>query len=147
MSWPLSSELQARASVAARQARARAYAPYSNFRVGAALVTTSGAIFSGCNVENASYGLCLCAERAAVAAAVAAGERDFLAVVIVTGSSPPSPPCGMCRQTLSEFNPDLAVLLENDQGEERRMELSALYPASFDATLLREGQDPAGGDT
>jgi cytidine deaminase len=94
----------------ALQARLRAYAPYSGFAVGAALLTKSGKIFSGCNVENVSLGLTICAERSAVAAAVANGEKDFIAIAVVADSSEPALPCGACRQVLAEFNPDLTII-------------------------------------
>lgn len=126
--------------------REHAYAPYSNFRVGACLLTKSGKRFVGCNVENASYGLCCCAERSAVSAAVAAGEREFVGIVVVTASSPPSSPCGMCRQVLVEFNPQLPALLVNPQGEEARVTMAELFPAVFDHDLLKTGQDQPGGD-
>ena len=118
----------AKAALAARQ---RAYAPYSRFKVGAALLTTDGELFCGCNVENASYGLCVCAERGAVCTAVSAGRRDFLAMAIATASSPPSPPCGMCRQVLAEFCEDLPLLLVNTAGGRRRTRLAELLPGAF----------------
>jgi cytidine deaminase len=91
---------------AAREAQGRAYAPYSHFHVGAALVTASGEVFTGANVENASYGLSVCAERNAVMVAALAGHRDIRAICVVSDSDPPASPCGMCRQTLLEFAPD-----------------------------------------
>lgn len=121
---------------AARAARARAYAPYSRYRVGAALLTKSGRIFAGCNVENATYGATACAERNAIGAMVAAGERDPVACVVVTAGPTPGTPCGICRQVLSEFAADMPVTLvaEDAAGHvlaraERR--LAALLPHAF----------------
>ncbi|MCA9602467.1 MAG: cytidine deaminase, partial [Myxococcales bacterium] len=103
--------LQARAT----EVRARAYAPYSEFTVGAALLS-SGVVFVGANVENASYGLCLCAERSAIAGAVAAGHREFQAMAIAAQGPRPVPPCGMCRQVLLEFAPDIPVRCFTPEG-------------------------------
>jgi len=117
----------------AQAARSRAYAPYSNFEVGSA-VLAEGEIFDGANVENASYGLALCAERNAVARAVLDGVREIEAVAVVTGTSPPAAPCGMCLQTLREFTSDptrLRVLLANPKGEVRRFTLADLLPHGF----------------
>ena len=114
--------------------RQRSYSPYSRFRVGAALRGRSGRIYLGTNVENASFGLAICAERAAVAAAVAAGEQDFSAIAICADGAAPTPPCGACRQVLLEFGPDLVVLLAGDQGTAgpvRRSTVAELLPEAF----------------
>ncbi|HEX3148564.1 MAG TPA: cytidine deaminase [Gemmataceae bacterium] len=115
----------------AKEAAVRAYSPYSKFRVGAALQTKSGAHFVGCNVENASYGLTICAERNAVFHMVAAGERDVAIVVIYTPTSTPTAPCGACRQVLNEFNPDVEVVSVCDGPDEIRCTLRDLLPRAF----------------
>ncbi|HVP38267.1 MAG TPA: cytidine deaminase [Candidatus Saccharimonadales bacterium] len=116
---------------AAKQAMARAYAPYSGFRVGAALLGASGRVHQGFNVENISYGLSMCAERTAVYAALISGERQFRAIAIATDSPNPISPCGACRQVLSEFCRDLPVLLAPVRGRVRRYTLKQLLPAAF----------------
>ena len=132
MARPLPSGL-ARAAAAARR---RAYAPYSRFRVGAA-VRANGRIYSGCNVENASYGLTVCAERSAVARAVAAGERRLDALAVASGTSPPTPPCGMCLQTLAEFaGRTLPVLLLGARGSQEETTLGELFPRAFGKRFL-----------
>ncbi|MGB9722751.1 MAG: cytidine deaminase [Chloroflexia bacterium] len=131
----MNSDLQALLE-AAREAQKRAYAPYSRFAVGAALLTASGKVFPGCNVENASYGLTLCAERVAIGSAVAAGERDFVAMAVVAPSPGPVSPCGMCRQTMVEFNPGLRLILANLQGEVLETTAGDLLPGAFTARDL-----------
>ena len=120
-----------RLAAAALEARQKAYAPYSQYSVGAALQTLDGSLIRGCNVENRSYGLCICAERTAVATAIAQGSREFVALAVATSSSPPAPPCGMCRETLQEFAPDLRILLTNDRGERKYTVLTDLLPEPF----------------
>lgn len=122
----------------AAEVQQRAYAPYSKFRVGAA-IRMSGRNFAAANVENASYGLSVCAERNAIAAAVAAGATQLEAVVVVSDASPPSAPCGACRQVLLEFAADparVAVIAINSAGVRRQFALAELLPASFSATDL-----------
>jgi cytidine deaminase len=121
---------------AAKQSRENAHAAYSNFRVGAALRATSGRIFGGCNVENATYGLTVCAERVAMFTALAAGHRRFRRVAVVADTDAPTPPCGACRQILWEFGGDLEVILANLRRETGRHRLADLLPLPFDARLL-----------
>ena len=116
---------------AALEARRNSYSPYSRFAVGAALLVGSGEIFVGCNVENRSYGLTLCAERVAAASAVAAGNLDFVAIAIAAEGHPPARPCGMCLDTLAEFAPDLPVLLVNTAGVREEVRLSDLLTQPF----------------
>jgi len=109
-------------------ARDQAYAPYSHFAVGAALLGESGEVYVGCNVENVSYGLTICAERCAVTQAVAKGERQFRMIAIVSDSKAPVSPCGACRQVLAEFTPSLPVVCENRTGERFTASLAELLP-------------------
>ena len=112
-------------------AMARAYAPYSGFRVGAALLAADGSVTEGCNVENASFPAGICAERSAVAAAVARGNRDFDSILIATEAEEPTPPCGICRQVLEEFSPRLVVVSVTTGGREARWSLEELLPRAF----------------
>jgi cytidine deaminase len=130
---------------AARTARSRAYAPYSNYQVGAAILTRGGGLYAGCNVENASYGATQCAERGAIAAMVAAGDRDPVACVVVTAGPRPGSPCGICRQVLSEFARDMKIVLvaEDPSGRvtaKSTQSLAALLPLAF--RLKREPGAP-----
>lgn len=115
----------------ARRAREHAYAPYSNFKVGAAVLTATGKIFSGCNIENASLGATLCAERVAILTAVAAGCRDLTALAIIADTPEPVPPCGLCCQVLAEFNPDCQVLMATMSDQWRPANLKELLPLAF----------------
>ncbi len=119
----------------AAEMRERAHAPYSGFRVGAALLTADGSVFPGCNVENSSYSLTCCAERAAVFTAVAAGHRAFAAIAIDAGGKA-VPPCGACRQVLSEFAPDLPIILSDEHGQPRFLTLTNLLPEPFTTDYL-----------
>ena len=117
---------------AARKARRRAHAPFSRFRVGAALETADGLIVAGCNIENATYGLTLCAERVAMFKAISDGHRRFRRIVVAADTAEPTPPCGACRQILWEFGGDLEVVLANLRRVHGRHRLSALLPLPFD---------------
>ncbi len=116
---------------AAREAASRAYCPYSRFPVGAALLTDDGSIFSGCNVENASSGLTICAERSAVVQAVAAGRRHFVRAVVYTPTPTPTAPCGACRQVLNEFSPEAMLTSVCDGLARIECRLSDLLPHAF----------------
>ena len=121
---------------AAKDARLNAHAPYSNFRVGAALRATSGRIFGGCNVENATYGLTVCAERVAIFKAISEGERGFDAISVVTDTDLLTPPCGACRQLIWEFCGDVPVILSNLKGKTETIPMRNLFPKPFDASNL-----------
>lgn len=115
----------------ARRAAKAAYAPYSKFPVGAAVLSRSGKFFAGCNVENASFGLCNCAERTAIFSAVAAGEREIAAVVVYTPTPAPTSPCGACRQVINEFGPHAIVISVCDGADAIDVTLDALLPGAF----------------
>jgi cytidine deaminase len=121
---------------AAKQARENAHAPFSNFRVGAAVRAKSGRIFTGCNVENASYGLTCCAERVAIFKAISEGERGFNAIAVVTDTEELTPPCGACRQIIWEFCGDVPVVMANLKGKVEVDSAGKLLPRPFDASHL-----------
>ena len=120
----------------AREARENACADYSHFKVGAALVAASGKVYAGCNVENSTYGLTVCAERVALWKALSEGERKFTRIAVVTSSATPASPCGACRQLLWEFCGDIEVVLANPQGYKHTLRLSEIFPRPFDRSLL-----------
>lgn len=123
---------------AAEQARTRASAPYSNFKVGAALETAGGKIYTGCNIESATYGLTMCAERVAVWKAVSEGEREFARIAVVADTDKLTPPCGSCRQILWEFCGDIPVTLSNLAGDAETLRMSDLLPRAFDSEFLKK---------
>lgn len=126
---------------AATQAREHAHAPYSHFRVGAALRAKSGRIFTGCNIENSTFGLTLCAERIAVFKALSEGERGFNAVAVVADTDRLTPPCGACRQILWEFCRDAEVVLANLSGQIVTRRIADLLPDAFDASFIEKRED------
>ncbi len=124
----------------AREAQERAYAPYSMYRVGAAVHTEEGETFQGCNIENAAYASTICAEQAAVARAVSAGFRNITAVAIVGDSAAPCVPCGCCRQVLAEFNPEMRVIMGGQRDDVMVMTLDELLPESFQRGFLDQDE-------
>jgi cytidine deaminase len=123
---------------AAREARERAIAPYSGFKVGAALLTRDGRIFGGCNVENASYGLTVCAERVALLKALSEGQRDFTMLAVVADTASPTPPCGPCRQLVWEYCGDIPVVMANLTTVAATHQMRDLLPLPFDGRLLKK---------
>lgn len=115
----------------ARQAQTKAYAPYSNFQVGAALITSGGKIYKGANIENSSFGLTVCAERNAVFKAVFDGERDFAAIAVCSGGPGYVYPCGACLQVMAEFSPQIKVIVSNENNDYREYKLKELLPQIF----------------
>lgn len=121
----------------ARVARESAHAPYSNFEVGAALLASDGRIFTGCNIENSTYGLTMCAERVAIFKAVSEGAREFVKVVVVADHLNLTPPCGCCRQMIWEFSADeTVVILANLAGDVQKFEIKEIFPNAFDSSFL-----------
>ncbi len=131
MAQKIPASLLRRVEKAARTAANASYSPYSKFRVGAAVLAGSGKIYSGCNVENASYGLCNCAERTAIFTAATTGERQLHAVVVYTPTAAPTAPCGACRQVINEFGPDALVISICDSKSRLETTLDQLLPAAF----------------
>src|ERR671916_301608 len=123
---------------AAREVRERAYAPYSNFKVGAAIRTNEGKIYTGCNIESASYGLTVCAERVAIWKAVSEGERQFTELAVVADTETLTPPCGTCRQIIWEFARGAAIVFANLEGESEEFHIADLLPRAFDARFLKK---------
>ncbi len=134
----MSADVHHRLLELAREARRNAHAPFSHFPVGAALETVSGRIITGCNVENATYGLTICAERVALVKAVSEGERGFVRIAIVADAAQPTPPCGACRQLLWEFGGDLEIILGNLTDLTAVHRLKDLLPFPFDARFLKK---------
>lgn len=121
----------------ARLARERAYVPYSKFKVGAAIETKSGKVFSGCNIENAAYSLCNCAERTAIFKAFSEGAIDFLKMAVIADTDRPVPPCGACRQVLTELcPPDMPIILTNLKGDIKEYTVKELLPGAFSSEDL-----------
>ena len=116
----------------AKLARKNAYAPYSKFKVGSALLTKSGKIYTGCNVENATYGATICAERTAIVKAISEGEKHFKKIAIVCNTKEPCSPCGICRQMLYEFSPNMEVIMCNTKGKTEKTTLKTLLPCAFE---------------
>lgn len=121
----------------AKQARAKASAPFSNFKVGAVLVGKMGETFTGCNIENASYGLTMCAERVAIFKAISEGAKDFQKIVVVADTDDLTPPCGACRQIIWEFCGDIEIILANLHGKTETFQMKELFPRAFDANFLK----------
>ena len=122
---------------AARAVRERAFAPYSNFKVGAALETSDGEVLTGCNVENASYGLTMCAERVAIFKAISEGRQEFTGIAVVADTADLTPPCGACRQIIWEFCGDIPVIIANLEGRTETIRMSDLLPRAFDMKFLK----------
>jgi cytidine deaminase len=123
---------------AAKASREKAFAPYSNFKVGAAVETKSGKFFTGCNIENASYGLTICAERVAIFKAISEGETEFTSLAVVADTENLTPPCGACRQIIWEFCGDVPVMFSNLEGKTETLQMNELLPRAFDNEFLKQ---------
>ncbi len=121
----------------AKEVRERAYAPYSNFKVGAAVETEDGNVYTGCNVESASYGLTVCAERVAIWKGISRGETKFSRIAVVVDTEDLTPPCGVCRQIIWEFCGDVPVILSNLHGKKETLMMGELLPRAFDSKFLK----------
>lgn len=143
MSTPLRASTLRRLELAARRVARASYSPYSKFRVGTAILAGSGKIYTGCNVENASYGLCNCAERTAIFTAAAAGERKLRAVVVYTPTPTPTMPCGACRQVINEFGPRATVIAICNSAKRIETTLPALLTEAFGPENLIKGSNRA----
>ena len=126
---------------AATKAREGSVSPFSQFMVGAALETESGKVYTGCNIESASFGLTVCAERVAIWKALSEGERNFKALAIVADTESLTPPCGTCRQIIWEFCKNSTIILANQRGQTETMQVRELLPRAFDARFLKEGRE------
>ncbi|MFH0931012.1 MAG: cytidine deaminase [Candidatus Zixiibacteriota bacterium] len=124
----------------AKKAMKLAYAPYSNFKVGAALLSSSGKVFTGANLENSSFGLTVCAERVALYKALSSGGKEFTKIAVIASAEKPITPCGLCRQALFEFSPDLKVICSNLKGKVRKFTLKQLLPHPFSYDKKRKGK-------
>lgn len=122
---------------AAAEVRENAYAPFSNFRVGAAVETADGRVYTGCNIESASYGLTVCAERVAIWKAVSEGVKEFKQIAVVVDTGELTPPCGVCRQIIWEFGGDIPVIMSNLEGKSETVQMRDLLPRAFDAKFLK----------
>ena len=122
---------------AAVNVRGHAHAPYSNFKVGAAVHTKNGKIYTGCNIENATYGLTICAERVAIFKAISEGEKKIAAIAVVADTEELTPPCGACRQIIWEFCGDIPVIFANLKGDSEIIQMNELFPRAFDAKFLK----------
>ena len=133
----MSDKIQELLIESAKKVREKAYAPFSNFRVGAAVRTKEGKIYTGCNVESASYGLTVCAERIAIWKAVSEGEREFTDVAVVADTEELTPPCGVCRQIIWEFCGDIPVTFSNLKGKTETVMMKEILPRAFDTKFLK----------